>query len=214
MNDSAAPEEPTRTEPRILVVDLETSSLDARRGSILEIGAVWLLGGEGEFHMQCQTWGPEAELDPESLRVNGCSPERCANPVLPTEGEALDEFRLWVGPEPVMLAGLNPAHDRAFLHEALRRRAGRFIKWLPHRHLDLHTLVVSYAIAQGLPVPSRGYYTDEIYATLDLEPEPRPHSAIVGALREAEAFRMLLSIPEIMEPTDPIPYEISEESAA
>jgi len=205
MNDSAAPEEPTRTEPRILVVDLETSSLDARRGSILEIGAAWLLGGgEGEFHMECRAW-EGAELDPESLRVNGCSLARCANPSLPTEAEALAEFRIWVGDEPFILAGLNPSHDRAFLHEALRRSVGRFVKWIPHRCLDLHTLAVAYAVAQGLPIPSRGYYTDEIYAILDLPEEPKPHSAIVGARKEAEALRMLLSLPEIAEP---IPYEL------
>lgn len=195
-------------EPKIIVVDLETTTLDANKGSILQFGAVWLSGGEGEFEMDCRMWDG-AVIDPKSLEINGLSQERCCNPALPTEGEVIAEFLRWLGPQPVMLAGINPSFDRAFLHAAMRRAAGgrnvHKTELFPHRQLDLHSLTVSYAIAKGEPVPSRGFYTDEIYAVLDLDPEPKPHVAIVGARKEAEALRILLNLPEA---TEPLPYEV------
>ena len=196
MNDDS------RTTPKILVVDLETTGLESTKHSIVEFGAVWLTGEEGEFHMDCRIWRG-AHLDPRALGVNGLSPDRCQNPALPDESDAILEFLQWLGPQPVMLAGLNPSFDRNFLHAAMRRASnGAMVAsgdLFPHRTLDLHTLAVSYAIAKGDPIPSRGFYTDEIYAILDLPPEPKPHRALVGARREAEALRILLGLPEFME---------------
>lgn len=214
MNDD---EDSQRTDPRILVVDLETTGLNAERHSIVQVGAVWISGAEGEFSMDCRMHDAAAWTE-EAAAVNGLSEARCTDPKLPTESEAIAELLRWIhesagmagDPSPVMLAGLNPSFDRAFIHACLKRSGAANQRPFPHRVLDLHTLAVCYAIARGEPVPSRGYYTDEIYALLDLPPEPRPHCAIVGARREAEAMRMLLGIPEI---EGPLPYEILEEKA-
>jgi DNA polymerase III epsilon subunit-like protein len=203
-------EENERVEARILVVDVETTGLQAREHSLLEIAAVWLTGGGGAasvgevFHRECRIW-PGAAIDPEALRINGASYERCRDPKLPSEGEVVLEFLQWVGDEPVLLAGLNPSLDRAFIRSAYWRRTGRTLETFSFRNLDLHSLVVSYALARGEPVPSRGFQTDEIYAVLGLPAEPKPHIAINGARKEAEALRMLLGIPELMEP---VPYEV------
>lgn len=187
-----------RTEPRILVVDLETTGLDARKHSILQIGAVWLTGGEGEFSLNCRR-AADTLIDPKAMEINGLSPERADDPSLPEEGEAVKQFLTWLGPLPCILAGLNPSFDRAFLQEAQYRKTftSQAVRRFPHRVLDLHSLAVSYALAKGDPIPSRGYYTDEIYAVLGLPPEPKPHVTITGARREAEALRMLMGIPEL-----------------
>ena len=182
--------------PRILCVDVETTGLISERHSILQIGAVWLTGEPGEFALDCRAWDG-AELDPKALEINGCSPERCFDHDYPSETDAVMTFARWTGllldagPQPVMLAGMTPSYDRGFIHSALRR-AGRRGLLFPHRVIDLHTLAVQYAMSQCKPVPPRGYYTDEIYALLDLPAEPRPHVALTGARRQAEALHKLL----------------------
>lgn len=199
-------EQHERAEPRILVVDLETAGLDARKHSILQIGAVWLTGGEGEFSMDCRR-AEGTLIDTRALEVNGITPERADDPALPDEGTAVQRFLAWLGPLPCLLAGLNPSFDRAFLQEAQYRKTfpAQTVRRFPHRVLDLHSLAVTYALAKGDPVPSRGYYTDEIYAVLDLPPEPRPHQALTGARREAEALRILMGLPELISPLPALP---------
>lgn len=196
-----------RTEPRILVVDLETTGLNARVHSIHQIGAVWLTGGVGEFSMDCRIW-PGAAIDPEALSISGRTLEQITDPSLPLEGDAVKALLDWADVECgpggkllMLLAGLNPSFDRAFLHEAQLRPSSPKVmaRRFPHRVLDLHSLAISYAIGRGEPVPSRGYSTDEIYSVLDMQPEPRPHVAIVGARMEAEALRVLLGLPELAE---------------
>lgn len=189
-----------RTEPFILVVDLETTDLNAKTGSILQFGAVWISGGEGEVELDCRIWDG-ARIDPEALRVNGCSDSRCRNPALMTESEAVLQFFQWIflttrdALQPFMLAGLNPSFDRAFLMQAWLR-AGRTMKSFPikHRTIDLHTLAVAYALGSDCMIPSHGLYTDEIYAVLDMPPEPKPHTAITGARMEADALHKLLAL--------------------
>lgn len=188
------------SDPFILVVDLETTGTDAKKHSILQFGAVWLCGAEGEVELDCRIWDG-AEIQPRALEVNGCSEARCTNPALMSESEALAQFFAWIklhtdDPEqPFILAGLNPSFDRAFLMQAWLR-SGRPIKAfpIPHRTLDLHSLALTYALALDSPIPSRGLYTDEIYAVLDLPPEPKPHTALTGARRETDALHKLMAL--------------------
>lgn len=189
-----------RVEPLILVVDLETTGTNANRNSIIQFGAVWLSGAEGEIEMDCRAFDG-AELHPKALEVNGCSEARCLNPALMSEAEALAQFFAWIklhtdtDDQPFILAGLNPSFDRSFLMQAWLR-AGRPIKLfpVPHRTIDLHTLAITYAMACDSVIPSRGLYTDEIYAVLDLPPEPKPHTALTGARREADALHKLMAL--------------------
>lgn len=189
-----------RTEPFILVVDLETTGTDANKNSILQFGAVWISGSEGEIELDCRIWDG-AEIVARALEVNGCSDARCRNPSLMTESEALQQFFTWIfmhtgaSDQPFILAGLNPSFDRSFLLKAWIR-AGLSIRAfpIPHRTIDLHSLTVSYALATDCIIPSRGLYTDEIYAVLDMPPEPKPHTAITGARMEADALHKLLAL--------------------
>jgi DNA polymerase III epsilon subunit-like protein len=196
------------SQPRVLVVDLETTALDERRGSILQIGACWLMSEPEdpelqEFEIDCRAYDG-AEIDVEALEVNGCSEARVWNPSLPTESEAIELFLAWlwkccgVG-STIILAGLNPSFDLRWLNAA-RKRAGEAGKSpFPHRTIDLHTLAISYAIAAEKEIPAKGFVTDDIYRLLDLPPEPRPHVAIQGARAESEALRILLGLPNMFD---------------
>lgn len=187
-----------RAEPFILVCDIETTGLDAKRCSMLQIGAVWLTGAEGEIELNCRAWDG-AELQLKALERNGCSEARCTNPALMKESEALIQFFKWIktfvqgDDAPFMLAGLNPTFDRSFLLQAWGRAGLKFCDFpIKHRVFDLHSLAVEFAIKAGEIVPSRGFYTDEIYALLDMPEEPKPHSAITGARMECDALHKLL----------------------
>lgn len=190
--------------PSVLVVDVETSALDEQRGSILQIGAVWLIGGPEdpdlhEFEIDCRA-RDSALIEDKALEVNGCTLARCHNPSLPDECQSLALFADWivqcVGPgTKVILAGLNPAFDLRWLTACQQRAQFPIRLPFPHRTIDLHTLAISYALAAESHIPRRGFYTDEIYALLDLPPEPKPHRALVGARAEAEALRILMGLP-------------------
>lgn len=189
-----------RSDPFILVVDLETTGTDARRHSIIQFGAVWLSGAEGEIEIDCRAFDG-AELHPKALEVNGASEARCLNPMLMTESEAVEQFFAWIkmstgdDDQPFILAGLNPSMDRAFLMQAWLRAKLPIRRFpIPHRTIDLHTLAITLALGTDSIVPSRGLYTDEMYAVLDLPPEPKPHTALTGARREADALHRLMPL--------------------
>lgn len=178
---------------RILVVDLETSDLDPVRSSILQIGAKWLIGEKAgeEFSMDCRMW-KGANWSEKSEAIHGISFIRANDPSLPTEAEAVQKLFEWEGDDTFVIAGLTPSYDSGFLKAGVKRAGlGRYI---PHRTLDLHSLAVAQAVISGVPVPLRGFYTDEVYALLGLPPEPTPHRAITGAQRETEAFKILLHL--------------------
>lgn len=196
------------TTPHILVVDLETTSLNEHRGSILQIGAEWLLGAPEanelqEFSADCHA-RVDAEIEDKALEVNGCSLDRVFDTRLPLEGGAIQALVRFVEEcvgigSPVILAGLNPSFDLRWLRAAYRR-AGFSTFPFQHRTLDLHSLALDFAIKNGRDIPERGFYTDEIYNLIGLPPEPRPHVAIQGARAEAAALRLLLGLETPVKP--------------
>lgn len=168
------------------VIDLETTGLDPKRHSIISIGAVWPGVKTVDFYVECAPW-KGAAIDPAALDVNGeRKDELLARPI--SEQQAVVGFLHWLN-GPVALAGMNPASlDCVMLKAAIARLGG----WICHRSLDLHSLAVAYAVRRGIAVPPRGFATDQIYKLIGMEPEPRPHHALVGALTEAQAFALLM----------------------
>lgn len=187
---------------KILVVDLETTCLNEHLGSILQIGATWLIGGPADHNLQefsadCHARA-DALVEDEALEVNGCSRQRVFDATLLSEGSVIQAFVRFVEScvgigSPVILAGLNPGFDLRWLRAAYKRASFSTFPFR-HRTLDLHSLAIDYAIKQGRQIPAQGFYTDEIYQLIGLPPEPRPHVAIQGARAEAEALRSLLQL--------------------
>jgi DNA polymerase III epsilon subunit-like protein len=188
--------------PSILVVEAETTGPSAHLHGLVEIGAVWLSGPrEGEeFQVQCFP-RPEALIDVEAIAINGCDWLESSDVL--SEADAVQSFLDWVNAPTVLMAGMNPYFDRLFLLKAFDhawhgREASKPKFPFPHRTLDMHSLAISYAIAQGYKIPDKGLYTDTILEMLGLPPEPKPHRAINGARAEAEALRILLGLPNIL----------------
>ena len=187
--------ETSTEEPRILVVDVETTGTIPEKHSIIELGAIALDNRDIQFSSRCRMW-LGAEYTEGAAKVHGRSRRSCSDSYLLSESAMIERFVKWLGGAglgPVIIAGMNPRFDRDFICAALFR-AGKpeHISLFPFRTFDMHTLAVAYAMREGIPIPNRGFYTDEIYEMLGMDPEPKPHSAMTGALMEAEAFRKLL----------------------
>jgi DNA polymerase III epsilon subunit-like protein len=192
-----------RSEGTIVVVDLETSGLDPRRHAILQIGAAPVFcapgsraGGADPFEIEVRLRG-DAEWDEGAERVHGITRAEAEKRDRCPESEAIPALLRWLErcePGPVLLAGMNPAFDRDFLHAAAERCGlGREMRrWIRHRTLDLHSVAVAYALASRIPVPPGGWATDEIYDLLDQEAEAKPHRAGEGVRREGTAFIRLV----------------------
>ena len=107
------------------VVDAETTGLDAKRCSLIDLGCVDLATGD-EFFGECRVFDG-ALIEPEALKVNGATEERLHNPLLQSEAELIKAFSAWVKARSTksrgLLAGQNPALDRDFVQA---ERAGWF----------------------------------------------------------------------------------------
>lgn len=172
---------PPRHLAGVVVLDVETTSLDPVRGSILEIGAVPLLDiGVPPFEAECRPH-EGALIEPEALRVNGGKLEDLLRRPR-TEAEIVLEFRLWLARLPVapMFAGFNVAFDVSFIAAALVRAIR-----LPHRTLDVHAIVAAADLRSpiGPSAPAEGWSSDRVWQRYGLGPEPRPHRALEGAQR-------------------------------
>lgn len=184
----------------LIVIDVETTGLNPARHGVIEIGAVRMSDG-AEFHRSCHV-SPIVELDDDALRVNGCTPERCRDRNLPSETQAVRDLVGWVGPGSAILCGMNPRYDLEMLRAVAARGVDTELPF-SHRTLDMHSLAVRWAIGAGRAVPPAGFKTDAIYELLGLPPEPKPHLALTGARKEAEALLLLLGAPSTHITTKP-----------
>lgn len=116
-----------------VVVDTETTGLDAARDRIVEIGAVRLAGGKtGETYSTLVR--PDIAIPPTASNVHGI---RDADVVdAPRFAEAAAVFSAWAGPAVVI--GFSVGFDLAIL-KAEHERNG--IPWKPPRSLDVRHLV-------------------------------------------------------------------------
>ncbi len=186
---------------RIVVLDLETSGLDATRHAILEMGAVmldgWSLERLDEF--ACEVCFPYwLEWDDGAEGVHGLSYAQATDLSRTPEHEAYRRLMAWLDRHRcgkcLVMAGMNPGFDLAFLR-AVASRCGpsALHKRISHRTLDLHSLAWSYAWRERPGMDRGSLHTDAIYELLGRKPEARPHRALEGARREAEALALLLS---------------------
>lgn len=177
---------------KILVLDSETSGTDASKHGILDIGAVWL-DGSGEFYSKIQLWHG-AEWTQGAQEIHGVTETDARAITRPSERFVALQFLDWLGVNPVIIAGMNPAFDRAFLRAWFGRcgLGNDFARLFPHRLVDMHSLAMAAAMRVDYLIPLRGMYTDEIYYFLDMPPELKPHQAIIGARMEAEAINKLI----------------------
>ncbi len=185
----------------MVILDIETSSADPHKGSILSIGAVELENPENTFYGECRL-EDGAEVQDRALEVNGFTQEQISDPKKPTVRELLTEFIAWYGTvEERTVGGHNVGYfDLRFMEIACSRYGlGTFgLVNGNYRSVDLHTLGYSEFLRRGAEIPTKNGLSslsmDSVLTLVGLEPEPKPHNALNGAKLEAEAIRRILAL--------------------
>lgn len=178
----------------MIVVDVETTGIDANKCSLASIGAIDFNHPENTFYGECRVW-TGAHISEEALKVNGFTELSLHDLNKYTEATLIQAFLDWImKADEHTVGGQNPFFDTDFLRAAAHRAGIEFN--LPKRVIDLHSICYAHMIMKGLTPPISGHRTDInsdfIMKYVGLEPEPKPHVGINGAIWEAEAFSRLL----------------------
>ena len=193
----------------MIVVDLETTGLDAQKNSIASIGAVDFLDPSNVFYVECRI-EEGAIISEESLKITGFTPESLRDKRRPSVKTVTQDFFWWCKKATArVLSGENPWLDASFLRKSSATYA---IEWpFGHRLVDLHSICYAHYLSWGLPIPYErqgdGLGLDQIIEYLGIKADRKLHNALADAKLEAEAFsRIIYGRPLFKEYTQyPIP---------
>lgn len=177
----------------MIVIDVETSGLNAVKHSILSIGAVDFNDPENCFYGECRL--REGTLVAESaLKINGFRLVQIENNVKSCE-DLLKEFLEWTKSiNDKTLAGHNVQFDISFLSESFRFYN---LDWIfGHRHVDLHSVFYFHMLKNNLSIPFNNNRSnidlDFIINYLKLLKREGFHNALEDAKLTCKAFSLLL----------------------
>jgi hypothetical protein len=93
-----------------------------------------------------------------------------------------------------IMGGKNPQFDYEFLRAYWpdADRIEPLSDVISRRCVDLHSLAYGMALRSGWDMSADDFSTDDLYRSLGMEPEPKPHNALRGAIHEMEGFRRVL----------------------
>jgi DNA polymerase III epsilon subunit-like protein len=179
----------------MIVLDIETTGLDPRRHSIIEVGAIDFDCPGNYFNERCQIW-KGAEIDLKALEINGLTLDEIQDQTILSQKELISRFITWTSQiEDKTIAGQNVDLDINFLNESAGRCGFNFSPG--KRKVDQHSIVYAHFLKRNIRPPLKGGYSDLnsdfIMNYVGLPSEPKPHRAINGAKFEAEALSRLIS---------------------
>lgn len=179
----------------MLVVDVEASGVEAKKHSIVSVGALDLSNPSNRFYEECRIWDGAHVMD-EALAVNGFTKEQIVDPNKRPESDVIHDFLRWSESfSERTLAGQNVSFDRDFL-KAAAERAGHTDWPFAYRTIDTHTLCYMHMVRRGLQPPvshkRSALDLDAVLNYCGIPEEPSPHNALTGALSHAEVISRLL----------------------
>ena len=179
----------------MLIVDVEASGTEAKKHSIVSVGALDFANPTNRFYEECRVWDGAHIMD-EALAVNGFTKKQITDPKKQSEADLIHAFLRWSeGLEERTLAGQNVSFDRDFL-KAAAERAGHTDWQFAYRTIDTHTLCYMHYIQRGIQPPVRHHRSaldlDAVLNYCGIPEEPSPHNALTGALSHAEVIARLL----------------------
>jgi DNA polymerase-3 subunit epsilon len=190
--DSLRPEDSARSQ-RYVVLDMETTGLDAKRDRVVSVGAFRVVHGRvrlGEIFDELVN--PGRDIPEESIKVHAIVPDMIhqARPAW----EVFDDFMRFAGTD-ILVAHYAP-FDLHFLNKVMRQRYGFTLQ-----NLILDTVEICRS-TMLMPDP-HGVYQDFKRCSLDALAErfhlevPERHTALGDALATAMVLqRMLLMLEE------------------
>jgi DNA polymerase III epsilon subunit-like protein len=178
----------------MIVLDIETTGIDPRRHSIVEVGAIDFDSPGNYFNERCQIWDG-AEIDFKALEINGLTLNEIQDQTIFTQKELISGFMIWTDNiEDKTIAGQNVDFDISFLNES-SARCGLNLT-LGKRKVDQHSIVYAHLLKRNIKPPIKDRFSDLnsdlIMNYVGLPSEPKPHRAINGARFEAEALSRLI----------------------
>jgi DNA polymerase III epsilon subunit-like protein len=168
----------------MIILDIETTGLDPVKHSMVSLGAVDYDTGEEFYTENYLPFGKE--VDDFALKVNGFTREQLNDTTKLRIYEAYAKFLEWATKRDCLIGGQQVgSFDLPFLKH-LHSLGDWGVKWpFGHRSVDLHSVAFA-KLGKSLSL-------DGILIELGLEPEPKPHNALVGARLERDAFKKLLA---------------------
>ncbi len=178
----------------MIVVDVESTGVDAKLCSLLSVGALDFDNPANQFYLECRAFDG-AHVEKEALVISGFTEAEIRDRGKKTDREVAEEFLRWMKTcGEWTLAGQNPSFDRSFLEETAHRY---HINWpLAHRTIDLHTAAYIEFLRIGKSVPLKNNHSalnlDRILTYVGLPTRTKKHNALEDTKLEAEAFSRLL----------------------
>jgi len=178
----------------MIVLDIETTGLDPRLHSIVEVGAIDFNCPGNVFNARCQIW-EGAEIDLKALEINGLTPKEIQDKSFLTQIDLITGFMNWMeNIEDKTIAGQNVDFDIDFINESSARCGLNFS--LGKRKVDQHSIVYAHLLKRNIKPPLKDGFSevnsDFIMKYVGIPSEPKPHRAINGARYEAEALSRLI----------------------
>ncbi|MGI9159592.1 MAG: 3'-5' exonuclease [Saprospiraceae bacterium] len=169
----------------MIVFDIETTGLMPGKHQVVSLGAIHYESGQ-TFYQECRIYKKNL-ISASALSLNGFTVEQVTDNKKITALVLYDNFVEWAISRSDILAGHNiGSFDVQFL-KILHNKYRSKNKWpFSHRYIDLHS--VAYAHFR------ESLSHDEICLKLGIEPEPKPHNALLGALSEHKAFKEIFRI--------------------
>jgi hypothetical protein len=186
----------TEFSEKFVVIDLETTGLEPDTCSILEIGAVDARGRK--FYRRVAMDRGRRVMWP-ALECNGIDALDLAEG-MPVQ-HALCNLFMWLGSAGKsgytgrwIMGGKNPQFDYSFLKANWPTGdiGVPLSEVISRRCVDLHSLAYGMALRSGWDMTADDFSIDNLYRSIGLEPEPKPHNALRGAIHEMEGFRRVL----------------------
>lgn len=180
----------------MIVIDIEATGTESGVHSIVSLGAIDFSEPTNRFYKECRAWEGAHIMD-EALAVNGFTREEVTDVTKQTDGEIVRAFFEWSQHmADRTLAGQNVSFDRDFLKATCKREG---FPWdLAHRTIDTHSLCYMHMVTHGVTPPVDPQHRrsalnlDTVLNYCGIPDEPKPHSALTGALSHAEVISRLL----------------------
>lgn len=179
----------------MLITDVETTGLSAKKCSIVSIGAIDFSNPERTFYRECKPW-EGALLEEGALKCNGFTREQLMDGNRMPLVQAMTDYVMWVlQSQEQTLAGHNfGTFDSKFIKAAVEMYN---LNWrIQSRCVDLHSVCYADYLKRGIPLPQRNNRTnitsDVAFQYVGLPAEPQPHNALTGAKCIAEAFSRII----------------------
>ncbi|MEK7170507.1 MAG: 3'-5' exonuclease [Patescibacteria group bacterium] len=179
----------------MIIVDVESTGVDAKLCSLLSVGALDFDNPKNQFYEECRAFDG-AHVEKEALVVAGFTKEQIHDQRKKTDREVVLAFLEWMKTcKEWTLVGQNPSFDRDFLQETAHRY---HIDWpLAHRTIDLHSIAYFRMLRAGEEIPRKNNHSalnlDAILKHVGLPTRTESHNALEDAKLEGEAFSRLIS---------------------